>query len=173
MSASDCDPKELVEAAIDLTLPSRIGHRNRRLFDFARRLKGIPGFAAPDAGELAIDTLQSILGPLPRTCKQTTGRGRQLFFAYPTNATIRNTTTFVGHKGIDVREEGGYAIIPLQSIRTARCTHGKLRPTRSTAASWPRCRNHGRRRWMDQRGPGRPTDDPRTRRDTPPRADTR
>lgn len=52
VSASDCDPMELVEAAIDLTLPSRIGHRNRRLFDFARRLKGIPGFAALDADDL-------------------------------------------------------------------------------------------------------------------------
>lgn len=52
VSASDCDPMELVVAAIDLTIPKRIGFRNRRLFDFARRLKGIPGFAALDADDL-------------------------------------------------------------------------------------------------------------------------
>ncbi len=38
----------LVEEAIKATLPTRAGERNRRVFDYARRLKGIQGLAGAD-----------------------------------------------------------------------------------------------------------------------------
>jgi len=45
-----CKPE--VEEAIHKTLPDRAGVRNRRIFDFARRLKAIPEIAALEAQQL-------------------------------------------------------------------------------------------------------------------------
>jgi len=62
--------------------------------------------------ERAFDLLTDKYGPLPDTVKQSTGRGRQLFFRYPDGAHIRNKAAVNDQSGIDVRGDGGYAIVP-------------------------------------------------------------
>ncbi|MGH8596263.1 MAG: bifunctional DNA primase/polymerase [Gammaproteobacteria bacterium] len=65
-----------------------------------------------NAGEASLAELENRFGKLPATCEQRTGRGRQLFYAYPAGRTIRNTTNLGGFKGVDVRGDGGYVVAP-------------------------------------------------------------
>ena len=62
--------------------------------------------------EIAFEALTRRYGALRCTVEQQTGRGRQLFFRYPDSATVRNKTSVGGGSGVDIRGEGGYAIVP-------------------------------------------------------------
>ena len=62
--------------------------------------------------ERAFEALVDRYGPLPETVEQHTGRGRQLFFLYPEGAAVRSTTEIGGRPGVDVRGDGGYALVP-------------------------------------------------------------
>lgn len=65
----------------------------------------------PD-GPASLATLESKHGPLPATLEQRTGGGgRQLFFAWPKDRKVRNSTKKIG-LGLDVRGDGGYVILP-------------------------------------------------------------
>lgn len=79
---------------------------------------GIPtgkasGFIALDVdpgGDESLAKLTAEHGPLPSTCEVKTGRGRQLWFSYP-SIPIRNSAGALG-AGLDIRGEGGYVIVP-------------------------------------------------------------
>ncbi len=63
----------------------------------------------PD-GPASLHRLETDRGPLPDTCRQTTGSGgHQLLFAHP-NTTVANRTGLL--PGIDVRGDGGYIVVP-------------------------------------------------------------
>ncbi|MBU1039990.1 MAG: bifunctional DNA primase/polymerase [Proteobacteria bacterium] len=69
---------------------------------------------APD-GIASLVELEKANGALPRTREQRTGGGgRHLFFKMPSEHIIRNSASQVA-PGIDVRGEGGYAIVPPSS----------------------------------------------------------
>ena len=63
-------------------------------------------------GEHGLDGLQGEYGSLPPTAEQFTGRGRQLFYRYPEGIEIRNKAGLAGFRGIDVRANGGYTVLP-------------------------------------------------------------
>lgn len=48
---------------------------------------------------------------LPNTLAVSTGRGTHVYFRWPTGKTIRNSVGKLG-KGLDIRAEGGFAVIP-------------------------------------------------------------
>lgn len=65
-------------------------------------------------GDAALGDLELKHGALPPAPWQTTGGGRggrQLFFAYPSGRTIRNSAGVLGPK-VDVRGAGGYCVVP-------------------------------------------------------------
>jgi len=63
-------------------------------------------------GEKSLDTLTKEHGPLPETWQARTGRGQHAYLKYPVSGTaIRNSSGRLG-KGIDVRGDGGYIIVP-------------------------------------------------------------
>jgi hypothetical protein len=67
-------------------------------------------------GEAALAKLITQYGSLPRTLTSTTPRGgRHRLFIWPNNIEIRNSTGKLG-PGIDVRGEGGYAVLPPSSM---------------------------------------------------------
>jgi hypothetical protein len=63
-------------------------------------------------GELALDEFEQQLGKYPATIETTTPRpGRHIWFKLPTGITIKCSTGKVA-EGLDIRGEGGYAIVP-------------------------------------------------------------
>lgn len=55
--------------------------------------------------------LVAVHGPLPETVEQGTGKGRHLCFAWDPAFEVRNSASKIG-RGIDVRGEGGYIVLP-------------------------------------------------------------
>jgi hypothetical protein len=52
-------------------------------------------------------------GPLPLTLQSVTGGGgKHLFYLYPPDATIRGDNTGKWMKGVDIKSDGGYVILP-------------------------------------------------------------
>lgn len=52
-------------------------------------------------------------GPLPETLRSSTGGGgRHLFYAYPPDATIKGDNRGRWLKGVDVKSDGGYVVLP-------------------------------------------------------------
>ena len=52
-------------------------------------------------------------GPLPQTLKASTGGGgKHLFFWYPPDITIKNDNRGKWLKGVDIKSDGGYVILP-------------------------------------------------------------
>jgi hypothetical protein len=62
-------------------------------------------------GESGISMLERQHGVLPPTVESITGRGRHLFFAWPSATKIRNSAGSIA-SGIDVRGDGGYVLLP-------------------------------------------------------------
>jgi len=72
----------------------------------------VSGFVALDidpGGDDSLAELTRQYGPLPETCAVKTGRGRQLWFEYP-SAPVRCSAGF--RRGLDFRGDGGYVIVP-------------------------------------------------------------
>ncbi|MBW1741316.1 MAG: DUF3987 domain-containing protein [Deltaproteobacteria bacterium] len=66
----------------------------------------------PD-GPATLESLENEHGRLPATVEQQTGKGgRHLFFKMPGDVIVKNSVSKLG-KGLDVRGEGGYVILPL------------------------------------------------------------
>jgi hypothetical protein len=63
-----------------------------------------------DEGESELRKLEAQHGALPATVEAITGKGRHIYFRYPTGTNIRNRQAFVA--GIDVRGNGGYVLCP-------------------------------------------------------------
>ena len=65
----------------------------------------------------AVEAFKSITGELPATITQTTGRGIQLLFKYPTQiARLKNQTAII--KDMDLRAEGGLIVLPPSTHHT-------------------------------------------------------
>jgi hypothetical protein len=62
-------------------------------------------------GALSLAGLEAQHGELPRTLEVSTARGRHIYFVSPDIPLIRNSASRLG-KGLDIRGEGGYVIIP-------------------------------------------------------------
>lgn len=67
-------------------------------------------------GHEGANTLED-LGPIPRTWRDTTGRGEHLWFKHP-GGVIRNFTRRL--PGLDLRADGGYVVVPPSRHRTGR-----------------------------------------------------
>jgi len=66
-----------------------------------------------EEGSRNLTLLEGKFGPLPDTLESRTGSGgRHLFFKWPAAREVRNKQALLGHKGIDVRGEGGYVVLP-------------------------------------------------------------
>jgi hypothetical protein len=63
-----------------------------------------------DEGEAELRKLEAEYGALPVTVEAITGKGRHLYFRWPTGWNIRNRQAVV--PGIDVRGNGGYVLAP-------------------------------------------------------------
>ena len=64
-----------------------------------------------EEGSRSLTTLENEIGPLPETLEQRTGSGgRHLFFRWPVTREVRNKQNL--RKGIDIRGEGGYVVLP-------------------------------------------------------------
>jgi hypothetical protein len=63
------------------------------------------------AAEAALAELEASNGVLPQTMVVATGRGRHIYFAVP-GGTLPNPTGLAGIKGLDIRADGGYVILP-------------------------------------------------------------
>ncbi|MDP1642735.1 MAG: bifunctional DNA primase/polymerase [Phenylobacterium sp.] len=64
----------------------------------------------PDAEE-DLAKLVAVHGELPETVEQGTGKGRHLCFAWDPAFEVRNSASKIG-RGIDVRGDGGYIVLP-------------------------------------------------------------
>jgi putative DNA primase/helicase len=63
-------------------------------------------------GPASLAELEARHGPLPATLRSTTGGGGfHLYFRYPADGRIPNSTSRVG-PGLDVRGDGGYVVAP-------------------------------------------------------------
>lgn len=64
-------------------------------------------------GSRNLTAMEAELGPLPETLEARTGSGgRHLFYRWPAGGReVRNKQALNGHKGIDVRGEGGYVVL--------------------------------------------------------------
>lgn len=70
-----------------------------------------------EIGEQSLAQLEEELGPLPQTLEIKTGSGgRHLYFAWPWGRKIGNRVKI--RPGIDVRGEGGYALLPPSSHKS-------------------------------------------------------
>jgi len=65
-----------------------------------------------DEGEVTLRRLESEHGPLGRTVEAITGKGRHLYFRWPSGVAIRNKQVNPNMPGIDVRGNGGYVLCP-------------------------------------------------------------
>lgn len=65
-----------------------------------------------EPGEIGLSELEARHGPLPETVQQITGRGRQQFYRYPSDARVANKVDLAGCRGLDVRGDGGYVVMP-------------------------------------------------------------
>jgi hypothetical protein len=65
-----------------------------------------------DEGETELRKLETEHGPLPSTVEAITGKGRHLYFRWPTGWDIRNKQNNPVMPGIDVRGNGGYVLAP-------------------------------------------------------------
>ena len=72
-----------------------------------------PGAGGPES----LAALERTGGPLPRTARtRTGGGGMHVFFRYPAEEEVRNSTGRLG-PGLDVRGEGGYVVVPPSRTR--------------------------------------------------------
>jgi hypothetical protein len=65
-----------------------------------------------EEGEKTLRELEAEHGELPQTVEAITGKGRHLYFRWPTGTTIRNKQVNPNMPGIDVRGNGGYVLAP-------------------------------------------------------------
>ncbi len=90
----------------------------------------------PDDGGLeSLARLEREHGPLPRTARaRTGGGGTHVFFRYPGagEAEVRNSAGWLG-RGLDVRGEGGYVVVPPSRTRSA---YGWTDRSPPAGASW-------------------------------------
>jgi hypothetical protein len=63
-------------------------------------------------GERTLRQLEERHGALPPTVESITGRGRHLYWRWPSDIEIRNTQLRGDIPGVEVRGEGGYALAP-------------------------------------------------------------
>ena len=62
-----------------------------------------------DGGEQGLMDLQERFGRLPATIVQRTGAGKHLFFRYPSDRVLKNSSKKLG-QGLDIRADGGYVV---------------------------------------------------------------
>ena len=74
-----------------------------------------------DLGRASLAAIESQHGRTPETLASSTGResGNHLWFKYPSDREVRSSVGRIG-KGLDVRGDGGYAIIPPSVHRNGR-----------------------------------------------------
>ena len=65
-----------------------------------------------DEGEATLRALEAQYGALPPTVEAITGRGRHLYWRWPTGRVIRNKQVNHHMPGLDVRGNGGYVLAP-------------------------------------------------------------
>lgn len=65
-----------------------------------------------DEGETTLRRLEAEHGSLPNTVEAITGKGRHLYWRWPSGTTIRNRQVNPNMPGIDVRANGGYVLVP-------------------------------------------------------------
>jgi hypothetical protein len=65
-----------------------------------------------DEGEATLRDLEAQHGALPSTVEAITGKGRHLYWRWPTGHIIRNIQNRAALPGIDVRGDGGYVLAP-------------------------------------------------------------
>jgi hypothetical protein len=68
--------------------------------------------ADDEEGEQTLRQLEAAEGALPPTVEAITGKGRHLYFRWPTGVEIRNKQDNPVMPGIDVRGNGGYVLVP-------------------------------------------------------------
>jgi putative DNA primase/helicase len=67
-------------------------------------------------GNITLEELESKYSKLPQTVEQfTPSGGRQLFFQYPENCKVSNSSGQLG-SGLDIRGDGGYVLVPPSMI---------------------------------------------------------
>jgi hypothetical protein len=87
-------------------------------------------------GESSLAALEATHGTLPETSVQHTGGGgRQLFFRWPHGRNIRNTVGRLG-PGLDIRGDGGYAVVPPSVHPSGRRYRWECCATLAVAPSW-------------------------------------
>jgi Bifunctional DNA primase/polymerase, N-terminal len=87
-------------------------------------------------GEMMLAELAARHGLLPTTVVQRTGGGgRQLFFRWPDGHDIRNSVGRLG-PGLDIRAEGGYAIVPPSVHPSGRRYRWECCATLAVAPPW-------------------------------------
>lgn len=89
-------------------------------------------------GEQALSKLIAEHGNLPVTPLAFTGKGRQLFFAYPEGHNLRNTAKRLG-AGLDTRGDGGYVVAPPSTHPNGKVYqwHKDFRPSQTNLAAVP------------------------------------
>jgi hypothetical protein len=65
-----------------------------------------------EEGESQLKMLEAKHGALPQTVEAITGKGRHLYFRWPSRSVIRNKQNNPVMPGIDVRGDGGYVLGP-------------------------------------------------------------
>jgi hypothetical protein len=65
-----------------------------------------------DEGEATLRQLEAVFGPLPHTVEAITGKGRHLYWRWPTGTDIRNSQLRQDVPGLDWRGDGGYVLAP-------------------------------------------------------------
>lgn len=65
-----------------------------------------------EEGEATLRKLEARYGTLPSTVEAITGKGRHLYWRWPTGIEIRNRQVNPDFPGIDVRGNGGYVLAP-------------------------------------------------------------
>ena len=65
-----------------------------------------------EEGETTLRNLEAQHEPLPPTVEVITGKGRHLYFRWPTGRAIRNIQSRASLPGIDCRGDGGYVLAP-------------------------------------------------------------
>src|SRR5262249_39762514 len=65
-----------------------------------------------EEGEATLRELEAQHGALPTTVEAITGKGRHLYWRWPTGLVIRNKQVNQNMPGIDVRGDGGYVLAP-------------------------------------------------------------